>query len=78
MDILESCGLEHFLRRFSHVLGHAVFVVAKLVVKAQSRNAPLVFHHGVEIDIVFITRQHFPKCAHADVRTLVLANFLFE
>ena len=55
-----------------------VFVVAELVVKAQSRDAPLVFHHGIEIDIVFVACQDFTKCAHADVGTLVLADLFLE
>src|SRR3954467_4193268 len=78
VDILESSGLEHFLCCFSHVLSHTVFVVAKLVMKAQSRNSPFVFHDWVEIDIIFITRQYFAERAHADVGTLVLADFFFE
>ena len=50
---LEAGGLEHFLGGLRHVRGHLVFVVAELVVEAKRRNAPLVFHHGIEIDISF-------------------------
>src|ERR1700730_6096356 len=78
MDDLESCGLEHLLRCFLHVLGHAVFVVTELVVKTQRGDSPLVLHNGIEVDIVLIARQNLAEGTHADEGSLLLANFLFE
>src|SRR5580692_415201 len=78
IDNLQSRGLEHLLRCFLHVLGHIVFVLAKLVMKAQRRNAPFVFHYRIEIDEVLIARQYFSKSSHGDIRTLVFANLFLE
>src|SRR5580704_9724486 len=78
MDDLEASGFEHFLGGFLHVLGHLVLVVAKFIVEAQGGYAPLVFHNGIEIYIVFVAGQDLAERAHADVRALVLANFFFE
>src|SRR6516225_12334097 len=48
VDDFKSRLLEHLFRSFLHVLAHFVFVVAKLVMKAQRRYAPFVLHRGVE------------------------------
>src|SRR6266566_8398874 len=78
MHDLESCRLEHLLRGFLHVLGHAVLVVSKLVVKTQRRDSPLVFHHRIEFNVIFVARKHLAESAHSYERSLVLANLFFE
>src|SRR5262249_19195266 len=78
MNDFEAGCLEHFLRGLLHVFGHAVLVVAKLVVEPQSRNSPLVLYFGIEIDVIRILRPDFPECPHADGRSLILPNFFFE
>src|ERR1700682_4287851 len=78
MHNLEARGLEHLLGRFLHVLSHAVLVVAKFIVKTQGGDSPLVLHHGIKVDIVFIARQNLTESAHTNVRSLILANFFFE
>src|SRR5579883_2761520 len=78
MHDFETGGLEHFLGGFLHVASHVVFVVAKLIVKAQRRNSPLVLHNGIEVHVILVARQDFAESAHADIRALVLADFLLE
>src|SRR2546430_4905638 len=63
---LESRGLEHLLRGLFHVLGHAVLVVAELVVKTQRRNAPFVSYHGINVHVIFVARQDLAESAHTD------------
>src|SRR4030088_2345166 len=78
MHDLEARGFEHFLRRFFHVFGHAVFVVAEFVMEAQRGDAPFIFYDGIEIDIVFISCEDFSERPHADEGALILADFLLE
>src|SRR5258705_9819680 len=78
MHYLEPCGFEHFLRRLLHVLGHAVLVFSKLIVKTQRWNAPFVFHRRIEFNKVFVTCQHFAKPAHPYECALILANLLLK
>src|SRR5467141_91902 len=78
MNDFETGGLEHLLGGFLHVFGHAVFVVAEFVMETQRGDAPLVFHDGIEVDIVFVARQDFAERTHADEGALVLADFFFE
>src|SRR5258706_44918 len=78
MRNLEAGSLEHFLGGYLHVLGHAMFVVAELVVETQRGDAPLVFHYGIKVDVIFVARQDLAECAHADERSLILANLFFE
>ena len=61
MHNVEARSLEHLLGSFLHVLSHAMFVVAKLVMKTQSRDAPLIFHNRIQIDVVFVTRQRLRR-----------------
>src|ERR1700682_4143526 len=78
MNDLKARGFEHLLRGLLHVFGHAALVVAKFIVKAQRRDSPLVFHHWVEVNVVFVARQHLAESAHADEGALVLAHFFFK
>src|SRR5579885_486523 len=78
MHDFETGGLEHFLGGFLHVASHVVFVVAKLIVKAQRGNSPLVLHNGIEVHVIFVARENFTESAHADIRALVFADFLLE
>ena len=78
MHDLKTRGLEHFLRGFFHVGCHLVLVVAEFVMKTQRGNAPFVFYDGIEVHVIFVTRQDFTEGAHADVGPLILANFFLE
>src|SRR5260221_12000938 len=78
MHNLESCGFEHFLRRFLHVLGLTVLVISKLIGKPQRWNAPLVFHRRIEFNKVFVTCQHFAKPAHPYECALIPANLFLK
>src|SRR5712675_388959 len=78
MHNLETGGFEHFLRRFLHVLGHAVLVISKLIMKTQRRNAPLVFDLRIEFNKVLVTCQHFAKPAHPYECAVILANLLLK
>ncbi len=78
IDNLEASGLKHLLARRLHVLDHVAIVVTKFDVKTQNRNAPLVLYHGIQIDIIFVARQHLTERAHINVGASVVADFLFK
>src|SRR5439155_10860101 len=55
-----------------------MFVVAKLVMKTQRWHAPFVFHHRIQIHVIFVARQHFAEGPHSDERALILAHLFLE
>ena len=77
-DDFEARGLEHLLRGIGHIGGHLALVIAELVVEAEHRNSPPVFHDRVKIHVVFVSRKHLAEAAHLDERAGAVPHLLLE
>ena len=59
-NVRASRGVEHLGHRRHHVLVHRALVVAPADIDARGRDAPLVFHVGVERDAIVFVRKRLP------------------
>src|SRR5258705_13205016 len=77
-DDLDARRFEHFLAGVRHVFAHLLLVVAELIVEAQRRDPPGVFHRGVDVHIVLVAGEYFAEAAHTNEGPGVLTHRFLE
>ena len=57
--------LEHFSRIVFHIFAHFVFIVSEFTIKDNDWLPPFVGFVKVQVHPVFVVREHFAECGHA-------------
>src|SRR5262249_2141051 len=76
--MLHACCLEHLSGGHSHVAHNLAFVVPKLHLYVQNRNAPRIYDVLVDADLIFKTRETLAKAGQINVPGVKFSHRLLE